>query len=97
MKPFSGFLKWSTESTLRQYEHRVSVLIITIVAALICVWGVWQMRKLKKAGFVIYTIGELAFPVFIAVVIDIWSSLFGFVVAFVFILLYFFQRKHLTD
>ena len=97
MKPFSGFLKWSTESTLRQYEHRVSVLIITIVAALICMWGVWQMRKLKKAGFVIYTIGELAFPVFIAVVIDIWSSLFGFVVAFVFILLYFFQRKHLTD
>lgn len=97
MKPFSGFLKWSTESTLRQYEYRVPVLIVTIVAALICVWGIWQMRKLKKAGFTIYALGELAFPVFIAVVIDIWSSLFGFVVAVVFILLYYFQRKHLTE
>lgn len=97
MKPFSSFLKWSTESTLRQYEYRVTVLIVTIVAALICVWGVWQMRKLKKAGFTIYTIGELVLPVFIAVVIDIWSSLFGFVVAVVFILLYYFQRKHLTE
>jgi len=97
MKPFSGFLKWSTESTLRQYEYRVPVLIVTIVAALICVWGVWQMRKLKKTGFTIYTIGELALPLFIAVVIDIWSSLFGFVIAVVFILLYYFQRKHLTE
>ena len=97
MKPFSSFLKWSTESTLRQYEYRVTVLIVTIVAALICVWGVWQMRKLKKAGFTIYTIGELVLPVFIAVVIDIWSSRFGFVGAVVFILLYYFQRKHLTD
>jgi hypothetical protein len=61
------------------------------------VWGVWQMRKLKKTGFTIYTIGELALPVFIAVVIDIWSSLFGFVIAVVFILLFYFQRKHLTE
>lgn len=97
MKPFSGMLKWSTESTLRQYEFRVSVLIVSVVAALVCMWGVWQMRKLKKAGFTIYALGELAFPLFIAVVIDVWSSLFGFVVAIVFILLYFFQRKHLAD
>lgn len=97
MKPFSGVLKWSTESTLRQYEYRVPVLIVTIAAALICIWGVWQMRKLKKSGFTVYAMGELALPVFIAAVIDVWSSLFGFVIAVVFILLYYFQRKHLTE
>lgn len=96
MKPFSGFLKWSADATLRQYELRVPVLIVTIITALICVWGALQMRKRKKTGFVVYTTGEIALPLFTAVAIDAWSSIFGFVIAVVFILLFWFQRKHLT-
>jgi hypothetical protein len=96
MKPFSGFLQWSAEATLRQYEYRVPILVVTIITAFICIYGVWQMRKLKKSGFVVYTAGELALPLFTALVIDIWSSLFGFVIAILFIILFGAQRKHLT-
>ncbi|HLO38932.1 MAG TPA: hypothetical protein VK173_10585 [Lacibacter sp.] len=97
MKPFSGFLKWSADATLKQYEYRLPILIVTIITALICIYGVLQMRKLKKQGFAIYSSAELALPLFTAVVIDIWSSIFGFVIAILFIILFGVQRKHLTQ
>lgn len=97
MKPFSGFLKWSSDATLKQYEYRLPLLIVTIVAALFCIYGVVQMRKLKKQGFAIYSAAELALPLFTAVVIDIWSSLFGLVIAILFIILFGVQRKHLIN
>jgi hypothetical protein len=96
MKPFSGFLKWSADATLKQYEYRLPILIVTIITALICIYGVVQMRKLKRQGFAIYSSAELALPLFTAVVIDIWSSIFGFVIAILFIILFSVQRKHLT-
>ncbi len=97
IKPFSGFLKWSADATMRQYEYRLPLLIVTIVTALICIYGVWQMRKLKKNGFAVYSIGELALPIFTAAVIDVWTSVFGFVVGILFIILFAVQRKHLTQ
>ena len=97
MKPFSGFLQWSADATIKQYEYRVPILIVTIITALICIYGVWQMRKLKKSGFTVYTIGELALPLFTAAVIDIWSSILGFVIAILFIILFSVQRKYLTE
>lgn len=97
MKPFSGFLKWSADSTLRQYEYRLPLLIVTVFAALICIYGVWQMRKLKKSGFTIYTIGELMLPLFTAIMINIGSAIFGFVIAVLFIILFAVQRKHLIN
>jgi hypothetical protein len=97
MKPFSGFLQWSADATIKQYEYRVPILIVTIVTALICIYGVWQMRKLKKSWFTVYTIGELALPIFTAAVIDVWSSIFGFVIAILFISLFSVQRKYLTE
>ena len=97
LKPFSGFLKWSADATLKQYEYRLPILIVTIITALICIYGVLQMRKLKKQGFAIYSSAELALPLFTAVVIDLWSSIFGFVIAIVFIILFGLQRKHLTQ
>ena len=97
MKPFSGFLQWSADATIKQYEYRVPILIVTIITALICIYGVWQMRKLKKSGFTVYTIGELALPLFTAAVFDIWSSILGFVIAILFIILFSVQRKYLTE
>lgn len=96
MKPFSGFLRWSADATLKQYEYRMPILIVTIITAIICIYGVLQMRKLKKSGFTVYTVGELALPIFTAAVIDIWSSIFGFVIAILFVILFAVQRKHLT-
>lgn len=97
IKPFSGFMEWSADTTMRQYEYRLPLLIVTIIAAIICIYGVLQMRKLKKSGFAVYSIAELALPLFTAVVIDIWSSIFGFVIAILFIILFAVQRKHLTQ
>lgn len=96
MKPFSGFLKWSVDATLRQYELRMPILLVTIATALVCIWGALQMRKFKKTGFTVYSVGEIALPLFTALAVDVWSSLFGFIIAIVFILLFWFQRKHLT-
>ncbi len=97
MKPLSSFFKWSADATLKQYEHRLSILLVSLLAAAICVFGVLQMRKLKKQGFTVYSLGELMLPFFTAVVIDIWSSLFGFFIATIFIILFAVQRKHLTQ
>ena len=97
MKPFSGFLKWSADSTLRQYEYRVPLLIVSIVAALICIYAVLQMRKLKKSGFVVYTIGELMLPLFTAIAINLGSAIFGLVIAVLFIILFAVQRKHMIN
>lgn len=97
MKHFSGFLKWSADSTLRQYEYRVPLLIVSIVAALICFYAVLQMRKLKKSGFVVYTVGELMLPLFTAVVINLGSAIFGLVIAVLFIILFAVQRKHMVN
>ncbi|RXK57819.1 hypothetical protein ESA94_20075 [Lacibacter luteus] len=97
MKPFRGFLKWSTDTTLRQYEIREAILIVSIITALICIWGAMQMRKQKKIGFTVYSIGEFGFPLFSALAIDVWSSVFGFIIAIVFVLLFWFQRKYLTE
>jgi hypothetical protein len=96
MKPFSGFLRWSADATLKQYEYRMPILIVTMITALVCIYGVLQMRKLKKSGFTVYSIGELALPLFTAVLIDVWSAIFGFVIAILFIILFWVQRKHLT-
>jgi hypothetical protein len=93
MKEFGGFFKWSYASTLRQYEHRTEMLIIVSIAALLCIYGALQIRKLKKQGFSFYTAGELLFPITTFVLIDFWSSVFSFFVATLFIVLYSLQRK----
>lgn len=97
IKEFGGFFKWSYESTLRQYEHRTEMLIITIVTALLCVFGAFQMRKLKKQGFVIYSAGELLLPLATFFLIDFWSSAFSFFVAVIFIVLYAVHHKQYTQ
>ena len=97
MKPFSSFFKWSADATLKQYEYRLSLLLISLLAAALCIVGALQMRKLKKRGLIVYAAGEFMLPVFIALVIDTWASLFGFFIAIIFISLFAMQRKHLTQ
>jgi hypothetical protein len=97
IKEFGGFFKWSYASTLKQYEHRTEILIIAFIAALLCVYGALQMRKLKKQGFVFYTAGELLFPLATFILIDFWSSAFSLFVASIFLTLYSLQRKMLIQ
>lgn len=97
MKPLGGFLKWSNEMSLRQLEYRVPILIVTLLTAVLCIYGVLEMRKLKKSGFTIYCIGELGLPLFTAIVIGFWASAFGFVIAILFVILFGVRRKYLIN
>jgi hypothetical protein len=82
--------------------------ILNLVAALICLWGVIQMWKLKKMGFYIYLVGEIA-PLIISIATIGFAGLFnfagglmaltvafGFIFSLLFIILYAVNLKHLS-
>ncbi len=43
----------------KSYENRIPILLMSVVAIALCIYGAIQMRQLKKQGFLFYTIGEL--------------------------------------
>jgi magnesium-transporting ATPase (P-type) len=66
----------------------------------LCFYGVMQMRKLKKQGFLFYVIGELLPFLTSAFFIGTFTlagtyAVVGFVIAAIFIILYATQRKNL--
>ena len=91
------FLKLITKS----YENRIPLLAMGLVAVGLCFYGALQMRKLKKQGFIFYTIGEL-FPLlaqFLFIGAFSFSGMFFYLgtgISLLFILLYAMQRKHLV-
>lgn len=80
-------------------ENRTPMLILTVVAAALCIYGALQMRKLKKIGFPIYVIGELlplvAYYIFIGPM-GAFTLIFSLLVAGVFIILYGTQLKYFS-
>jgi hypothetical protein len=40
-------------------DNRLPIFLLTLVSASLCLYGAIQMRKLKKAGFGIYVVGEI--------------------------------------
>jgi hypothetical protein len=89
------------EMARKQYENRVPILLITLVALALCVFGAIQMRQLKKQGYFLYLIGELLPLVAVFLFMGI-GALKGFgaitlVIPLVFIILYTMQRKHLIN
>jgi len=97
LKGMSSFFKWSAESTLKQYEYRSVLLVVSVICAVLCIYGAMQMRKLKKQGFVIYSIAEFAFPLITTLLVGFVSGVFGLFVAVLFVILYATQRKHFTN
>ena len=95
-KFFDDSFNWAQVS----YDHKTLLLSVNVICIVLCLIGALQMRKLKKTGFFVYTIGELA-PVFI--VGGLLSSvtnvnfLFTAVFAFLFVILYATQIKHLVN
>jgi hypothetical protein len=96
-KPISGFLKMSNDATLKQYDHRYIIVIVSLVGAGLCIYGAIQMRKRKKSGFPVYAIGEALLPLVTLVLIGVLSASFSIVIAAVFIILFAVQRKHFTQ
>ncbi len=86
----------------KSYENRIPIVLLSMVAVALCFYGVLQMRKLKKQGFMLYTIGELL-PfltqiLFIGAFTLTGATAYFFIgLTLLFIFLYFMQRKHLVN
>jgi hypothetical protein len=83
-----------------QMANMIPLIIVGLVGVALCFYGALMMRKFKKDGFWLYTAGEIL-PV-IATTFLLgqaqfvnWWSYSVFVIPIVFVVLYFFQRKHL--
>ena len=86
----------------KAYENRIPIVLLSLVAIALSLYGAMQMRKFKKQGFTLYTIGELlpflTQVLFIgAFALSGFAMYFGIGIAVLFILLYFMQRKYLMN
>jgi hypothetical protein len=86
----------------KAYEYRHIIGIAGVVFTTFCLIGAIRMRKLRKSGFPIYTIGELA-PIVMSIILlgfntsQTWMVLLQFIVPVIFVILYATQRKHLVN
>jgi len=98
VKKFAG--PNAVEMARKSLENRLPILLLSLVACAICLYGVLQMRALKKVGFSIYLIGELL-PIPVTFIFLGMAALSGFtlgallIIPIVFISLYASQVKHL--
>ncbi len=81
------------ELITKNYENRLPILLLSLVAAGLCLYGVIQMRKLRKQGYTFYVIGEilpfLTTALFIGgVAFSGFGFMIGAAIAVIFILLY---------
>ena len=87
------------EMARKSLENRTPILLLTLVAYGLCLYGAIQMRSRKKAGFSIYVVGELlpiaASCIFIGMGTFGGFGLFAFLIPVVFIILYGTQLKHM--
>ena len=81
-------------------ENRLPVMLLTLAGALLCIYGAMQMRKLKKAGFWTYLIGDLVpFAIIIfmgATMMTGFSGLIGICFTVLFLILYATQLKYMS-
>jgi hypothetical protein len=96
-------MKGSMDVAQKTYDNRHILLVSGLLFTTMCLIGALQMRKLKKSGYPIYVIGELA-PIIISGALIGFSSLIGSatliltsVFAILFVILYTTQRKHLVN
>lgn len=94
---FAGkMLSNSLEQMEVAHKYHWTIFATSIIFTTLCLIGAIRMRKRRKSGFPIYTIGELAPLVVSAALLGVnamfWVSA---VIAVVFVVLYAGQRKHL--
>ncbi|NVO04438.1 MAG: hypothetical protein HXX09_17215, partial [Bacteroidetes bacterium] len=77
------------------------ILLSNIVFALLCLIGVLLMWKLKKAGYIIYLIGEVV-PLILPLILmhnsfyGLQNLILGFLISSAFIVMYSLNLKHLS-
>ena len=87
------------EMMQQSVNNRFPLLILGLVSIALCFYGVLQMRKLKKEGYMFWLIGELLPFVGAAIfTAAFYKTIFVYFAIFplIFIILYTIQRKHLT-
>ena len=83
--------------------NKLPLAIINIISCLLCIYGALEMRKLKRSGFYTYCIGEILpfFGTLLFVGISFftagWSAYIGLGFAALFIALYAFQLKYISN
>lgn len=88
------------EMTRKMYENRMPIMVLSLVALALCLYGAIEMRKLKKQGYTFWIIGELLPLATTALFIGMASfsgfGLLAILVPVIFIILYTVNRKHLV-
>jgi hypothetical protein len=84
----------------RTLENRVPIMLLSIVGCLLCFYGAWHMRKLKKTGFTIYIVGDVVPFISMCLFIGVsaltgFAGIFGLIITVVFVILYATQLKYL--
>jgi hypothetical protein len=89
------------EMLQKTYDNRYLLVISALVFTTLCLVGAIQMRKRRKSGFPIYTIGELA-PIVVSMAVlgfgstfSIIAQVIGLAIALLFVILYANQRKYM--
>jgi len=88
-------------TSLKMLDNGLPILLLSLVACGLCVYGAIQMRQRKKMGFSLYVLGDLLPFVtgFIFIGAASFSGMgfvFGTLLTVVFIILYATQLKHLS-
>ncbi len=101
-----GFGSKMMESSIQliqiSYENRYLILISGLVFTTLCLIGAMRMRKLRKSGYYLYLVGELAPLVlsaglFGASFFSAMALLFSSLIAVLFVILYSTQLKYLVN
>ena len=84
----------------RMLDNRLPIMLLTLVGCLLCFYGAFQMRMLKKTGFTIYIVGDVVPFISLALFVGVstltgFSGIFGLIIAVVFVILYGTQLKYM--
>ena len=89
------------EMTKKAAENKLPILILSLVALSLCLYGAIEMRKLKKQGYMYWLIGELlpfiTTMIFMGVAAFSGFGLLMALIPVVFIILYTVNRKYLVN
>lgn len=87
------------ETARAMLDNRLPILIIALLSCFLCFFGALQMRKLKKAGFSIYILGDVVYyAIGIFIGFDTFGGfayIFGILFTVLFVILYATQLKYL--
>lgn len=95
-------LEGSMAMMQKAHEYRYILILSALLFTTLCLVGALQMRKLKKSGYTLYVIGEIA-PILLSAVLIGFSFMGGITIAMsavfalVFVILYTTQRKYLIN